>query len=147
MNTKLMMIGDGELRSNIQEKVNSLGIANSVIFTGLQRNVNELLQGIDCFVFPSFYEGLPVTIIEAQASGLPIVLSDVISKEVEITPLLTWMSIAEKETVWAEKCYEKAVNMLNGRTNYLSLVKCSGYDIAETSKELCDFYLKHVMTQ
>lgn len=59
-----------------REKAQAMGIAHHVIFTGVRSDVPQLMQAMDVFVFPSLYEGLPVTIVEAQAAGLPCVISD-----------------------------------------------------------------------
>jgi len=82
-NAVLILAGDGPLRSVIEEKVKHLNLENKVQFLGIRSDVEFLLQAFDVFVFPSLHEGLPITLIEAQASGLPCVISDVISGEVD----------------------------------------------------------------
>ena len=69
-------MGDGEEFPSVKEKAQQLGIERNVIFAGNRSDVNEIMQAMDVFVFPSLYEGLPVTMIEAQASGLHCVISD-----------------------------------------------------------------------
>ena len=73
---RLMLIGDGEGRKEIENKVKERGLQDNVIFMGVRRDVPELLQAMDVFVFPSLYEGLPVTMIEEQAAGVPAVISN-----------------------------------------------------------------------
>lgn len=136
---KLFLIGDGELRERIQEKVNSLGLSENVIFTGLQRNVNELLQGIDCFVFPSYYEGLPVTVIEAQAAGLPCAISDRITKEVSVTNSVEYVSIDGAAKKWVD-VIEKLINN-NQRGNRMADIVKAGYDIDATTEWITKLYL------
>ena len=136
---KLMMIGEGELRQKIQNKVDKLGISRNVIFTGLKRNVNELLQGIDCFVFPSHYEGLPVTVIEAQASGMPCVVSDRITREVSITELVEYLSIEENPSIWAD-AIATHVRKKTKRSNRKADIINAGYDIDATTEWLAELY-------
>ncbi|WLR49128.1 glycosyltransferase family 1 protein [Halobacillus litoralis] len=82
--SKLMLVGEGDLKEKITEKVKKLGIENDVLMLGVRSDINELLQAIDVFLFPSFHEGLPVTLIEAQGAGIPCLISDRISEEVDM---------------------------------------------------------------
>ena len=101
--TKLMLIGKGDLEEKIKEKVLTLGLKDDVLFLGNRSDVNELLQAMDVFVFPSHYEGLPVTLVEAQAAGLPIVKSTSISEQCSITPNITSLPLNSDCTIWAQK--------------------------------------------
>ena len=83
----LMLVGDGDLRSQIEQKVRDLGLSDKVIFTGVRSDVNDLMQGMDVFLFPSLYEGLPVTMVEAQASGLKCIISDKVPLECKMTKM------------------------------------------------------------
>lgn len=102
-NTYLLLVGEGVLRPSIQEKVAQLGIAERTIFAGLRSDVPQLMSGaMDLFLFPSLFEGVPVALLEAQASGLPCLISDLISDEVEAVPsLLKRQSIDQPPQVWA----------------------------------------------
>ncbi len=73
--SKLILIGDGELMDKIKQKVSALHLNDAVLFEGVQDNVNEYMQAMDVFVLPSMYEGLPVVCVEAQAAGLSCVVS------------------------------------------------------------------------
>lgn len=97
----LVLVGEGELLEVVREKVNSLGLENSVIFTGIRKDIPELMSSFDLFVFPSFYEGMPNTIIEAQATGLPCLISDSITKEADITGLVRYESLNKSACDWA----------------------------------------------
>ena len=90
----LLLVGDGPLRPAMEEKLVALGLSKRVTFTGLRQDVPKLLQGaIDIFLFPSLYEGLGIAVVEAQASGLPCLIADTISREVEVIPeLVQWLS-------------------------------------------------------
>lgn len=93
----LLLVGDGELRTATADKVKELGLTERVIFTGNRKDVPQLLQTMDVFVFPSVWEGLPVTVIEAQAAGLPCIISDSITQEVDVSDLVKRLSISNIE--------------------------------------------------
>jgi glycosyltransferase involved in cell wall biosynthesis len=87
-NARLLLVGDGPLRLQVEAEVAAAGIRKRVIFAGLTEKVGRLLAAMDLFVFPSFGEGLPLAVLEAQAAGVPCLLSDVITKEVDVVPQL-----------------------------------------------------------
>ena len=97
----LVLVGKGELENEIKAKVDDLGLSNSVIFTGVRSDIPALLSAMDVFVFPSFYEGMPNTVIEAQATGLPCIIADTITREADITGLVRYMSLDETADEWA----------------------------------------------
>lgn len=139
-NAKLMLVGDGIRREEIERKVKQLGLIDSVIFMGVRSDVNELLQAMDIFVFPSLYEGLPVTLIEAQAAGLPCVISDHISQECIVTnDLVTVQNLSDSAETWA-----RHILSLPGkeRSNRSAEIEASGFDIVENAKWLEEFYLE-----
>lgn len=82
---KLLLVGDGKLKSSIESQLKDLNLLNKVIFTGNIDNVAEILSAIDIYVVPSVNEGLNITLIEAQASGIPCVASNYIPSEVKLT--------------------------------------------------------------
>lgn len=92
-NTKLLIIGNGSLEKDLKRRCNDIGIADSVIFLGEVSDVESYLSTMDIFILSSFHEGLPISVVEAQASGLICFLSDSISKEVEITNLVNYFSL------------------------------------------------------
>lgn len=138
MKMKLLLVGDGTLRKEIEKKVNNLGLSDKVIFTGVRPDIPELLQAMDVFLFPSLFEGLPVTLIEAQASGLEIYASETISQEVAITDLINYYSLDSHPSEWANNILNNKV--LNKRKNYLSEIENANYDIEKNSLWLQEFY-------
>jgi glycosyltransferase involved in cell wall biosynthesis len=100
----LLMVGDGELRPGIEEKVARLGLGRRVIFAGTRLDVPRLLRGaMDIFVFPSIFEGMGMAVLEAQAAGLPCLISDTVPEEAEVIPgLLQRISLAEGAQGWAK---------------------------------------------
>lgn len=137
---KLFLVGDGSLRTQIEEKATKLGIADRIITTGVRSDVAELMQAMDVLVFPSKKEGLPVTLVEAQTAGLPCVISDRIPREVIITKdLVSIVSLKDTAKHWAQCVYaQKAVIRKDRSTE----VKDAGFDIHVTAKWLEDFYLE-----
>ena len=138
-----LWIGDGSEKEQIRRDILTRHLQEKVRLLGVREDVPQLLAAMDSFLFPSLWEGLPVSIIEAQASGLPVILADTVSREVEITPLLTFLSLSETNVKWAEMCYGEAISHQNRRDEYTEMIKKSGYDIRETAKELGRFYLSH----
>ena len=137
--SKLLLVGDGELRKEIQTKIQELSLNNDVILTGAVDNVGEVMQAMDIFILPSIYEGLPTTAIEAQASGLPSILSDTITSEVKISPLVNFVSLNEPIETWARTVKTAAQELT--RRNMQDFVVKSGYEVGHVAKWLEKFYL------
>lgn len=105
---RLMLAGDGSLFEKIKRTVKKEGIQDSVIFLGRRKDVDCLFQGMDVFVLPSNFEGLPIAGIEAQCSKLPCILSDSITEEAKISDACQFISLKEKPEVWAEAIIKAA---------------------------------------
>ena len=101
-NTALLLVGDGPLRPSFFEKIERFGLADSVIFAGIRKDVPQVLSCMDVFVFPSFYEGMPNTVIEAQATGLPCVISDAITRQADVTGLVKYLPLSDSAETWAK---------------------------------------------
>ena len=102
-NTVLLLVGgNGALQNQVREKVFDLGLEQSVIFTGVRSDIPQLLSAMDVFVMPSLFEGMPNTVIEAQATGLPCVIADTITREANITGLVEYLPL-EAPQIWAQK--------------------------------------------
>lgn len=106
-NAVLLLIGgNGDLEASVKEKVELLGINDSVIFAGIRSDIPQILSAMDVFVMPSFYEGMPNTVIEAQATGLHCVISNTITKQANITGIVQYLSLDDSAQVWAKKVLE-----------------------------------------
>ncbi|MCA0981207.1 glycosyltransferase family 1 protein [Exiguobacterium aestuarii] len=140
-NSILMLVGDGPLRKSIEEKVKNVGLTNQVIFTGVRSDIPELLQAMDVFAFPSLYEGLGIVAVEAQAAGLPCIVSDKLPNEVLVTNLIKKEKI-NKTKYWVNSILE--FNETKERTDTSDQIKSNGYDIEESTEWLERFYLKNV---
>ena len=134
-------VGKGDLQDKIEEKIIQNGLSSKIRLLGVRNDVPDLLSCIDCIVFPSFYEGLPVSIIEAQATGVYCLLSDTISKEVEVTKKIEWKSIKENSKEWAKTAFDLAQNNILVRHSAQNEIANAGYEIVSSSKWLMDFYL------
>lgn len=137
----LVLIGEGELKNRIQQDAQKLGIQSKIQFLGVREDVNNLYQGMDLFAFPSLFEGLPVVLVEVQAAGLPAVISDSITKEIDINNNLIRLSINDTENKWAVT-FRKIARKKLVRISNIRKLKEAGYDIKDVAKGLQDFYLK-----
>ena len=97
----LLLIGKGELQDEIERQASDYGISDKVIFAGVRSDIPSVLSAMDIFVMPSFYEGMPNTVIEAQATGLPCVIADTITKQANITDLVVYLPLGNS-TEWAD---------------------------------------------
>lgn len=135
--SRLIMVGEGGLQNRIRGKVDTLGLTEKVIFTGLRTDIPDLLQAMNVFVFPSNYEGLPVALVEAQAAGLPCLISDRVSMECKITDLVQQIPLNEDAEIWANIAI-KAVQ--TKRKNTYEMIKTAGFDIVENARKLQNIY-------
>lgn len=135
---KLLLVGDGELRGKIEERVREYGMEKQVIFAGVQIDVSGYYQTMDVLVFPSLYEGLPLTIVEAQATGMPCVISNHVPPECRLTDdLVSVEELSSSARKWAEHVLLRLNRTREGRSAQL---KEKGYDIHQTAKWLEEFY-------
>ena len=140
---RLLLVGDGPLRSQIEQRVNQMGLADLVIFAGVQPNVPQLmLGGMDAFLLPSLHEGLPVVGIEAQAAGLPFILSDVITEEVDqVKPLIKRLSLSQCASEWAKAVLESpSLKSLYPQAESLTSMENSPFNIAYSVQDLTKIY-------
>lgn len=136
----LLLIGSGELEDNIREKVKKLELEDSVKFLGIRNDINELLNAMDAFLLPSFFEGLPVVGVEAQATGLPVFTSDKVTKELPISELSYYYPLELSAEKWAENILNKISNIK--RTNTTDKIKKEGYDVKIAAKLMQSYYLE-----
>lgn len=144
-NYRLILIGDGRLKNDIQKEVEKLGLKDVVIFTGKTLNVKSYLQAIDVFLLPSKFEGLPLALLEAQAAGIPCFVSDRITHEVAITDLIKFLSINNNINEWVsliEKC--PIPNRDNSKEYIYNCFENSGYNIKSNSKRLKELYKSYL---
>lgn len=136
---KLLLVGDGYLQHTVWDQVAALGIQDHVIFTGVRSDVCDLMQAMDIFLFPSLYEGLPVSIIEAQTAGLPCIISDKVPLECKKTDLVQQLNLSESFGTWADTVISAAKQ--NKRRDTAEEIKKAGFDVSENARQLEAFYL------
>ncbi|MBQ9436822.1 MAG: glycosyltransferase [Lachnospiraceae bacterium] len=140
--SRLLMVGGGELKAKMEGLAKSLGIFDFCIFTGEQTNTVPFYQAMDLFVFPSHFEGLPGSVIEAQASGLPCLISDVIASETDATDLVTRMAVSEGEDAWVAWILNWASEWggVIDREDQSDQIKKAGLDVTAQARNLASFY-------
>jgi len=134
----LVIAGYGELDSELHEKASNLGIYDKVRFLGQTSNVSDLYSAMDVFALPSKYEGLPMTLVESQAAGLPSFTSrEAVTDEAQITPLLQFMSLEDEPKLWAEVIREKyRINITADRLSNFGKMSESVWNIKQAALEL-----------
>lgn len=139
-NYKLVLIGNGSEYKNVRNKANSLGLNDKVIFTNVVNNVQDYLNAIDIFLLPSNFEGQPFVIIEALANGLPCIVSNKVSKEIDVTENSSFLPLQLQQ--WSEKVQkiEKNDRKEQSLINQNNLKK-AGYDINQTGQVLEKYYM------
>lgn len=132
----LLLVGDGELRHEIEQQIINLGLDEAVILLGNRNDVNCLLQAADCFLFPSLWEGLGIVAVEAQAAGLPCLCSDQVPRLVQVTEKCTFLPLEQPEK-WKQAAIRFAAMT---REDTYNQIVAAGYDIQSTVQWLPEFY-------
>lgn len=135
-NSKLLLVGDGELLEETKEQVNNLGLKDKVKFLGVLDNIPSMLSVFDHFLLPSNFEGLPFVLVEAQCNGLNILCSDTVDKNVKITDLVHILPLANTQ-LWVE-AFNQTKNYRRFSRN--QELKDAGYEIEAQVKFICDLY-------
>ncbi len=140
INSKLFFAGDGELREELKLQAELLNVADKVVFLGLRDDINKLYSAMDVMLLPSFHEGFPVTLVEAQATGLPCIVSDRVSRETDINNLIKYLSIdtlSNKE--WVDALINVAAGKTINRKERGNEVFERGYNIIDVCEEFKSF--------
>lgn len=137
-NAKLLMVGTGELVDSMKRKCHQLDIVEKVIFAGVREDIDKLLQAMDIFVMPSLFEGLPVTLVEAQAAGVPILASDAISTDVRMTELLHFYPLSKTPHQWMAEALR--VLKASKRVDTSLEITEAGFDIKTSASILSQIY-------
>ena len=127
----LLSVGTGELEREFHEAIRAKGLEGAVMCLGVRSDVPDILQAADVFLLPSLYEGLPIALLEAQAAGLPCVVSDTITREVAVTNLVTYVSLEAPARDWAERIVLAA---RTERTDTFEQMAAAGFDISRCAE-------------
>ena len=133
--SKLLLVGDGEDMNRIKTQVAKLRLSDDVIFTGSRKDIPAMLAIMDCFIFPSLYEGLGIVLLEAQAAGLHCVVSDTVPEETTVTEKVVRLSLSDNAENWA-----KAALGMGGYTTAHVEQPIGAYDIKNIIETLKDYY-------
>ena len=136
-NAVLMLIGIGELMDAMKQKALSLGISDKILFLGFRNDRERYMQAMDSFLFPSLYEGLSVTLVEAQAAGLPVFASDSTTDETKFSPFMKFLSLKQSASVWAEEIV--SVGSVT-RKDMTEATKTANFDIHAMIDNLYNLY-------
>lgn len=141
---RLFLIGRGPLRNDMEQLAAELNIHDKVVFLGVRSDIPDLLMAMDLFVFPSKWEGLGIAAIEAQASGLPCILSPALPDMAVCSPYAYKMDGLNSTTTWAERMVDEPIRADMDRIDGANYVRESGFDIKCTVDSLISLYLDHV---
>ena len=136
-NSVLLLAGQGEREGELKELARTLGLSDKIRFLLSRDDIPALLSAADVFVFPSFYEGLPGAVLEAQAADLPCFISDTIAHEVVLSERVRPMSIDASAKTWADAIL---LTRTRAREDAYDLFCRTGYDVAALAKRLLEFY-------
>lgn len=137
-------LGEGDLRPQIEEEIKELHLEGRVILTGIRGDVPDFMSALDVLVFPSRFEGLPLTLIEAQAAGLPSLISDTITGDVIVTEgIVQQLSIELDPKEWAERAVLLAKEQSDRTCPYESIA-AAGYDIRQLVQWYQEFIQKNI---
>lgn len=141
-NAVLLLVGQGELEKNIRLQVKQMGLQKCVIFAGIRTDIPGILSAMDIFVFPSLYEGMPNVVIEAQATGLPAVISDTITKEVKLTDLIKFCSLNDDVQKWTNTILNSKKRDDKKCVKYQNILRKKGYSIEKSVKILEEIFME-----
>jgi glycosyltransferase involved in cell wall biosynthesis len=137
----LLIVGTGELQQEIETKIHEKHLTGNIRLLGHRSDADALYQTFDALIFPSNYEGLPLTAIEAQASSLPIVMSRNVTDEVSIIhDLIVSTDLAEGADSWSKELSALVNRTVGRRPVDSNLLAKAGYDIQQSADSLCDWY-------
>ena len=141
--SRLILVGTGVMEDECKSLVRSYGLKNKVLFLGMQKETEDYYSMFDVFVLPSLFEGLGVVLVEAQANGVPCLVSNVIPDEVMITPLIEKHILSDKPQYWAQHLMKIVNEKMKDRkhNNYSNQLTLAGYDIKEEAKRLENIYM------
>ena len=136
---RLLLAGDGPLLPAAEQHAAQLSIEDKVLFAGIQKDTPGLYSAMNAFVLPSLFEGFPVVLVEAQASGMPIFASDAVSPEAALTESVQFLPLSAGAEGWAKAILENGDKRRDNRKTLFD----AGYNTADTAQRLQEFYLSH----
>lgn len=138
-NTRLILVGEEDDKKVVREKARRLGIINRIIFTGIRKDIPDLLSAFDCVLMPSLFEGFSVAMLEEQSSGLPLITSSNVPSEIGLLPSTEFVSLKAGIETWVTTL-EKYLKIPRD-PNATNIISKAGYDIKANAVKLQNFYL------
>lgn len=142
--SKLLLVGDGCLKEDLVRYVKERGLENHVIMPGMVSNPQDWYHVMDILVMPSIYEGFPYVGVEAQANDLPVFFSDQITREIEITDKIFFLSLSQNAENWAESIIRWAKQDTGTRRDNRKTIRDAGYDLGTTVRKIEEIYLSNI---
>lgn len=139
-NALVLIAGTGPMEQMLKTQAHNMGLDGFVRFLGVRKDIPQLLAAMDLFLLPSLFEGLPVTLVETQASGLPALVSDRVTREMDLAGLIRFLPLDEDVSCWSDAILH--AQPMSDRSGYARRVKEAGYDIADQARRLEEFYLR-----
>lgn len=140
-NAVLCLIGDGELKADVIDKIKELGIEKQVDYLGRREDIQQFYNAMDCFILPSLYEGLPVVGLEAESCGLPMFFSTEVTQEANACELGHFIALNESADVWAEQILKACRDNIPIRRSHAEEVCNAGFDSASEAIRMQNYYL------
>lgn len=140
--SKLLLISDGPRFEQVKEKVAGLGLEDAVIFAGRRSDVAKIYSAMDLFILPSCWEGLPLVIVEAQMNGLPVLISDVVTKAAKCTDRVFYKPLDHGAESWAQTLQELSRRDFDRETDFREAIAAQGFDIQAEAAKLRELYLQ-----
>jgi len=137
--SKLLIVGDGELRGELEAQIKESGLPNTVLLLGWKADVENYLSAIDCFLLPSRFEGLPISMLEAAASGLNCIISDCVSEEAAFSSRIKRLPLEQIEWISA---LEELTDAGFDRNEGVNIIRNAGYDVWQQAKVLESLYMQ-----
>ncbi|RDW22403.1 glycosyltransferase family 1 protein [Oceanobacillus arenosus] len=138
---KLLLVGDGDLRLEIEAKAKNDGLLANIKFVGIRTDIATMLHNMDVFVFPSIHEGLGLVLLEAQASGIPCIVSEAIQPEADLNiGLVSKLLLANGPDVWADKIIEVANKKEKNTNKIITGFEENGYSLTLAFEKLKKIY-------
>lgn len=141
-NVKLILIGSGPLEEKIDNKIKKFSLQNEVIKVKWTDSVDKFYSAFDEIIFPSLYEGFPLSLIEAQSTGCPVIFSDSITKKVKIVNSTVSCSLERGSKFWAKKALENLENSINNRIDTYKILLNQSFDYSSYNKKMINLYYK-----
>lgn len=143
-NAVLCLIGDGELKEDMMNKINDLGIKKQVAYLGRREDIQQFYNAMDCFLLPSLYEGLPVVGLEAESCGLPMFFSTEVTREANACELSHFIALDDSDDVWADRILKACRENMRIRRSHAKEVAAAGFDSASEALRMQKYYFDAV---